>query len=106
MQPRARRRSRKFQTPQGHDLPGKSSTGIAGFDEMTGGGLPTGRTTLIVGGPGSGKTIFAMQFLVHGITSHDEPGIFVAFEEAPDRLVTNFSSFGWPLAKMRGNKLF
>lgn len=48
------------------ELPGKAPTGIAGFDEITGGGLPRGRTTLLVGGPGPGKTVFALQFLAHG----------------------------------------
>ena len=51
----------------------KSPTGVIGFDEMTNGGLPRGRTTLLLGGPGSGKTIFAMQFLVNGTRDHAEP---------------------------------
>jgi len=51
----------------------KAPTGIAGFDEITGGGLPRGRTTLLVGGPGSGKTILALQFLVHGARDCNEP---------------------------------
>ena len=55
--------------------PTKAPTGIAGFDEITGGGLPRGRTTLLVGGPGSGKTIFALQFLKHGAQDCREPGI-------------------------------
>ena len=87
-------------------VPLKASTGIVGFDEMTGGGLPNGRTTLLVGGPGSGKTIFAMQFLVHGAHNCREPGIFVAFEETPTRLVANFETFGWNLADLRKKKLF
>src|ERR1700676_1779531 len=57
----------------------KASTGIVGFDEITGGGLPRGRTTLLVGGPGSGKTVFALQYLINGARSYGEPGIFVAF---------------------------
>ena len=61
----------------------KASTGITGLDEITGGGLPHGRTTLLVGGPGSGKTILALQFLVHGAKNCKEPGVFVAFEEDP-----------------------
>jgi circadian clock protein KaiC len=84
----------------------KAATGITGFDQMTGGGLPPGRTTLLAGGPGSGKTIFAMQFLVHGASACDEPGIFVAFEEAPARIATNLSGFGWPLAALQPDKLF
>lgn len=73
----------------------RALTGILGFDQITGGGLPHGRTTLLVGGPGSGKTIFALQFLNHGVTACEEPGIFVAFEESPARIVANASSFDW-----------
>ena len=84
----------------------KAPTGISGFDEITGGGLPQGRTTLLVGGPGSGKTIFALQFLVHGAQSCREPGIFVAFEETSGRITTNAASFGWKLDVLRRKKLF
>ena len=84
----------------------KAPTGIAGFDEITGGGLPQARTTLLIGGPGSGKTIFALQFLVHGAREHGEPGIFVAFEEAPDRIVGNFEGFGLDLASLQPRSLF
>lgn len=84
----------------------KARTGIVGFDQITGGGLPQGRTTLLEGGPGSGKTLFAMQFLVNGARQSDEPGIFVAFEEAPDRIVENFRGFGWDLEELRTEKLF
>ena len=66
---------------------------------MTGGGLPSGRTTLLLGGPGSGKTIFSLQFLVQGASACKEPGIFVAFEEASSRIAENASTFGWDLAK-------
>ena len=75
-------------------MPTKAPTGITGFDEMTDGGLPRGRSTLLVGGPGSGKTIFAQQFLVHGARKCKEPGIFVAFEETTKRIVANGDSFG------------
>jgi circadian clock protein KaiC len=76
------------------DLSSKAPTGIAGFDQITGGGLPHGRTTLLTGGPGSGKTIFALQFLVHGAQVCTEPGIFVAFEETPaDAPRTSVRSF-------------
>ena len=84
----------------------KAATGITGFDEITGGGLPGGRTTLLVGGPGSGKTIFALQFLVNGARSCGEPGIFVAFEETPRRIIANFEGFGWDLAQMQPKELF
>jgi len=84
----------------------KAPTGIAGFDEITGGGLPHGRTTLLVGGPGSGKTILSLQFLVHGAQHCQEPGIFVAFEESSQRIVANAESFGWKLAELQHKKLF
>jgi circadian clock protein KaiC len=87
-------------------VPTKAPTGIAGFDEITGGGLPRGRTTLLVGGPGSGKTILALQFLVHGAQDCREPGIFVAFEETSKRIVANAESFGWKLAELRRKRLF
>jgi circadian clock protein KaiC len=83
----------------------KTPTGIAGFDDLTGGGLPQGRTTLIVGGPGSGKTIFAMQCLVHGARHCQEPGIFVTFEESPARIAVNFEGFGWGLAELQPEQL-
>ena len=84
----------------------KAPTGIAGFDEITRGGLPRGRAALLIGGPGSGKTIFATQFLVHGARNCNEPGIFVAFEESPKRIVANFEGFGWNLAELLRKKLF
>ncbi|MBC7994677.1 MAG: circadian clock protein KaiC [Rhizobacter sp.] len=83
----------------------KAPTGIAGFDDMTSGGLPQGRTTLLVGGPGSGKTIFAMQCLVHGARHCQEPGIFVAFEESPQRIAVNFNGFGWDLDALQPRQL-
>ncbi|HWP99847.1 MAG TPA: circadian clock protein KaiC, partial [Vicinamibacterales bacterium] len=75
----------------------RAPTGIAGFDEISGGGLPAGRATLLCGGPGTGKTVCALASLVHGATAYGEPGLFVAFEEEPRRLVANASSFGWGL---------
>jgi circadian clock protein KaiC len=84
----------------------KSASGIVGFDQMTIGGLPRERTTLLVGGPGSGKTIFSLQFLVHGAREVGEPGIFVAFEESPERLVSNFEGFGWDIPALQHDKLF
>ena len=87
--------------------PTKAPTGITGLDEMTGGGLPRGRTTLLAGGSGSGKTILALQFLVNGAQRFNEPGIFVAFEETPTRLIANAETFGWNLADLqRQNKLY
>jgi circadian clock protein KaiC len=87
-------------------IAGKATTGITGFDEITRGGLPHGRTTLLSGGPGSGKTIFGLQFLVHGAQACREPGIFVAFEESSKRIVNNFEAFGWPLAALQRKSLF
>src|SRR5687768_12401060 len=83
----------------------KAPTGIVGFDEMTGGGLPRGRTTLLAGGPGSGKTIFALQFLVNGARDWKEPGVFVAFEETSKRIVANAEAFGWNMAALRRKSL-
>ena len=84
----------------------KAPTGIAGLDEITEGGLPSGRTTLVVGGPGSGKTILALQFLVNGARDRREPGIFVAFEETSDRILANAAGFAWDLADLGRKKLF
>ncbi len=86
--------------------PKKAPTGINGLDEITGGGLPHGRTTLLVGGPGSGKTILALQFLVYGALECREPGIFVAFEETSKRIVANAESFGWQIGELQDEKLF
>ncbi len=86
-------------------MPVKAATGITGFDSMTDGGVPEGRTTLLVGGPGSGKTIFALQFLVHGARACKQPGIFVAFEEAPSRIVANLAHFGWNIGALTPNRL-
>lgn len=84
----------------------KAPTGIEGFDEITHGGLPRGRTTLLEGGPGSGKTLFALGFLVHGARKCNEPGIFVAFEETTKRIVANSAGFGWDLPELQPKKLF
>lgn len=84
----------------------KTPTGIGGFDEITAGGLPRGRATVVVGGAGSGKTVFALQTLVHGARDSGEPGIFVAFEESAARIVANAASFGWDLPALQRRKLF
>jgi circadian clock protein KaiC len=84
----------------------KALTGIEGFDDITHGGLPRGRATLLMGGPGSGKTLFALRFLVHGARDADEPGIFVAFEETSTRIIANCEAFGWDLAELQRKKLF
>src|SRR5688500_7469167 len=84
----------------------KVPTGITGLDEITDGGLPRGRTTLLVGGSGSGKTILALQFLVHGAKRCSEPGIFVAFEETPARIIANAETFGWDLPELQRSGLY
>lgn len=86
------------------NTPHKAPTGIAGLDEITGGGLPRGRTTLLLGGPGSGKTVLSLQFLVYGAIACKEPAIFVAFEETSTRIIANAESFGWNLAGLRRQK--
>src|SRR6202040_1341923 len=84
----------------------KSPTGIRGLDEITGGGLPTGRPTLVCGGAGCGKTLLAMEFLVRGATEYGEPGVFIAFEETCEELTENVASFGFDLkALVAGKKL-
>jgi len=75
----------------------KSSTSIQGFDEITGGGLPKGRPTLVCGGAGCGKTLFAMEFLVRGATLYDDPGVYISFEETEKELTANVSSLGFDL---------
>jgi circadian clock protein KaiC len=85
-----------------HDFPRvtqlpKSPTGIDGFDQITSGGLPTGRPTLVCGSAGSGKTLFAVSFLVNGATKLDEPGVFMSFEESGDELAQNVASLGFDL---------
>lgn len=78
----------------------KTPTGVSGFDEITFGGLPHGRTSLICGEAGSGKTLFAMEFLVHGATEFNEPGVFIAFEEKANELATNVVSLGFDVNKL------
>ena len=85
----------------------KTRTMIEGFDEITHGGLPIGRTTLVSGTSGTGKTLLAVQFLYLGIKFFECPGIFVTFEESPKDIIENAFSFGWDLQNLidRG-KLF
>lgn len=79
----------------------KAATGVEGLDELTGGGLPRGRPTLICGPAGSGKTLLAVEFLVRGIVQFDEPGVFIAFEESVEDLAANVSSLGFDLASLQ-----
>ena len=82
----------------------KSPTGIQGLDEITGGGLPKGRPTLICGSTGCGKTLLAMEFLVRGATQFNEPGIFMAFEETAKDLTQNVRSLGFDLKNLVARK--
>jgi circadian clock protein KaiC len=79
------------------DLLPKAPTGIAGLDEITHGGLPKGRPTLVAGNPGCGKTLLALEFLIRGALRYGEPGLFVAFEETVDDLTKNVASLGYDL---------
>lgn len=83
----------------------KTPTGIVGFDEITLGGLPTGRPSLICGAAGCGKTLFGVTFLVHGAVNHGEPGVFMSFEERPRDLVDNVASLGYDLQGLVDSKL-
>lgn len=82
----------------------KAPTGIQGLDEITGGGLPKGRPTLVCGGAGCGKTLLAMEFLVRGATEFEEPGVFMAFEESAKDLTQNVASLGFDLKDLVARK--
>ncbi|MGB6536746.1 MAG: circadian clock protein KaiC [Xanthobacteraceae bacterium] len=88
------------------DLPtiGKSPTGIRGLDEITQGGLPQGRPTLLCGSAGCGKTLFGMTFLYNGVVEHGEPGVFLAFEEQPEDLAKNVGSLNYDIEKLIAEK--
>ena len=86
----------KMERPQARLLP-KAPTGIAGLDEITEGGLPRGRPTLICGGPGCGKTLLAAEFLIRGATQFKEPGVLITFEETGEELAQNVRSLGFDL---------
>ena len=92
--PRPRRRTTRKSKPSPQTSLAKVATGIDGFDEITGGGLPQGRPTLVCGGPGCGKTLFALQCLVHGAV-RGQSGVFVTFEETEDDLLKNAASLGY-----------
>ena len=96
-------RKNKASQPSSKTLP-KALTGILGLDEITGGGLPRGRPTLVSGGAGSGKTLFALEFLVRGATQHNEPGVFISFEESIPDLTKNAASLGFDLAQLVADK--
>ena len=78
----------------------KSPTGIEGLDEVTGGGLPKGRVTLVCGSAGCGKSLLAMEFLVHGAVQYGEPGVCMEFEETEEKLMANVASLGLDLGEL------
>src|SRR5579864_5432516 len=90
----------------GRTLP-KCPTGISGLDEITGGGLPTGRPTLVCGSAGCGKSMLGVEFLVRGAMQYDEPGVLMTFEELPEDVITNSRSLGFDVdALVAKKKLF
>ena len=90
-------KSNKF---TGLQAPEKISTGIEGFEHITMGGLSEGRATIVAGSAGSGKTLFAVEFLYRGATQFDRPGLFITFEERPQDIVRNVKSLGWNLDEL------
>ena len=78
----------------------KIRTMIEGFDDISHGGFPLGRTTLVSGTSGTGKTLFSLHFLYNGIVYFDEPGVFVTFEESPSDIIKNANSFSWNLQQL------
>src|SRR5262245_49261986 len=82
----------------------KSPTGITGLDEVTYGGLPKGRPTLLCGSAGCGKTVFAMTFLYNGAIDYSETGVFLAFEEDPEDLIKNVGSLNYDIQQLIADK--
>lgn len=99
-----KRKKREVTLPKTLPLLPKTPTGIQGLDEITGGGLPTGRPTLVCGGAGCGKTMFALEFLVRGATQYGEPGVCMMFEENAAELTANVRSLGFDLDKLAAQK--
>ena len=97
------RRKTRVRAPSSRTLP-KALTGIQGLDEITGGGLPSGRPTLVSGGAGSGKTMFGLEFLVRGAIQYGEPGVFMSFEETIPDLTQNAASLGFDLTQLVADK--
>src|ERR1700753_188715 len=82
----------------------KATTGIPGLDEITHGGLPRGRTTIVCGGPGCGKTMLGIEFLVRGALEFNEPGVIMAFEETPQDMARNVASLGFDIQDLADKK--
>ena len=98
--PTAATKPRRTRTPQAPAGIAKCPTGIRGLDDITQGGLPRGRPTLVCGGAGSGKTLLGMEFLVRGIREFGEPGVFMSFEETGEELSQNVASLGFDVATL------
>jgi circadian clock protein KaiC len=97
-------RKSKKSTGTGNSLP-KTPTGISGLDQITGGGLPAGRPTLICGAAGCGKTLLSLEFVVRGALDFGEPAVFMAFEEKADELSMNAASLGFDLPRLQKEKM-
>ena len=104
LKPKTKSEQRSRSEPKPRPQLPKAPTGIQGLDEITGGGLPQGRPTLVCGGAGCGKTLLAMEFLVRGATQFNEPGVFMAFEEAAKDLTQNVASLGFDLKDLVARK--
>jgi circadian clock protein KaiC len=97
-------KAKKQQSTINHPLLPKTPTGITGLDEVTGGGIPKGRPTLVCGDAGCGKTLMSLEFIVRGAIEFGEPGVFMAFEEKTDELAMNVASLGFDLEKLQAQK--
>ena len=95
----------KVKSKKGPTILQKAPTGISGLDEITAGGIPAGRPTLICGSAGAGKTLFAVETIVHGAMEFGEPGIIMTFEEKADELAVNVASLGFDLEKLQRDGL-
>lgn len=84
----------------------KTTTGVQGLDELLGGGVPRGSAVLVIGGPGTGKTILAAQFLYKGMKDHNENGIFVSLDESKEHFLDEMQQFGWDFRKAEGDRKF
>ena len=93
-------------TASSEEFVDKLSTGIPGFDLISEGGLPRGRTTLLAGTTGSAKTVFAVQFLAIAIMEEQESGVLITFEETPNDIRDNMKSFGWDIARWESEGLW
>jgi len=98
------RKNRNGHAPASAERLEKARTGIAGFDEVTNGGVPRGRPTIVCGGPGCGKTMFAVEFLVRGATEYNEPGVLMTFEETSEEMTKNVASLGFDLKALAARK--